>query len=369
MTQSNKNKPRWILLNPGPVNVTGRVRRALLKPDICHREEEFAHVLKSVRRKLLKIFGVGQTHTVAVFSGSGTTALEAMLSSFAKKDEKILVLSNGVYGDRMKLILETHDTPVQVFSSQTGDFPNSEKIEALLQNDSSIHAIAMVHHETSTGMLNPIETVGRLAKKYHKLFLVDAISSLGAERIDFKKVPMDACAGTSGKCLHGLPGVSFVILSKDAVQRLKGEKPKTLYLDLLNTLKLEEKNETPFTPAVQIFYAFHEALDELSEEGLSRRIQSYRQKSELLERGFADMRLRFLIEKRFRSHVLTALWTPPAISYDKLHMALKKKGFVIYAGQSHLKGKIFRVSNLGNVKTSDLKRFLFHLKRIIHGSR
>jgi len=365
MTTATRNSRPWILLNPGPVNVTDRVRQALLKPDICHREEEFFTLLRSVRQKLLKIFKIQDTHTVAVFSGSGTTALEAMLSSFARMHQAILVLSNGVYGDRMKTILEIHGTPVRVLSSEAGGFPALGKIETLLKNDASIHAVAMVHHETSTGMLNPLREVGRLAKKYKKTFIVDAISSLGAEKIDFKKDSIDILSGTSGKCLHGLPGASFVILSKKTVQNLKRQRPKTLSLDLLSTLEAEEKDDTPFTPAVQIFYAFHEALEELIQEGLNHRIEDYAKKNALLENGFVRLNFAFLVKKKYRSHVLTALWLPPALSYVKLHDALKKQGFVIYAGQSELKGRIFRVSNLGDIKRSDLKRFLSVLRKIL----
>ena len=153
----------------------------------------------------------------------------------------------------------------------------------------------MAHHETSTGMLNPIAAVGALAKKYNKTFLIDAISSLGAEKIDFKKYGVDFCAGTSGKCLHGFPGVSFVILSKKEAQKLKNQKRRTLCLDLSSTLQWEDKAETPFTPTVQIFYAFNEALDELREEGLTNRIKDYAQKSALLEEGFIELGLQFLV--------------------------------------------------------------------------
>ena len=357
---------RWVLLNPGPVNVSERVRRALLAPDLCHREAEFGSLLERIRKKILKIFKIEKTHTIALFTGSGTAALEAMLCSFADENKKILVLSNGVYGQRMRAILETyHRTPVITLSSPWGDFPPEKRIENLLKNDASIHAIAMVHHETSTGRLNPLARIGALAKKHKKIFLVDAVSSLGAEKIDFVKNGIGALAGTAGKCLHGFPGVSFVILSKKAVLLLKQKKPRSLYLDLLNTLQHQEKKDVPFTPAVQLFYAFHEALDELAQEGLSRRIRDYAGRSALLDSGFRKLGLRFLIDREHRSHVLTALWTPASISYEALHSRLKKHGFVIYAGQSELKGKIFRVAHLGCLGRQDLKNFIFHLARAI----
>ncbi len=355
----------WILLNPGPVNVTERVRRALLQPDLCHREKEFSDLLSSVRYKLLKLFNIEKSHTVAVFSGSGTTALESMLSSFAGNNKKVLVLTNGVYGDRIQSILEIHHTPVKKLSAPLGDFPKLSDIESVLKQDHAIHAIAMTHHETSTGMLNPLADVAKLAKRYGKIMLVDAISSLGAEELPIGELGLDYVAGTSGKCLHGFPGVSFVMVKKTEVPKLDKQKQKTLYLDLLMTLQMEEKHDVPFTPVVQIFYAFEEALKELAQEGLSNRIRSYAQKSTLLERGFMSHCLSFLVSQPFRSHVLTALWTPQFISYAKLHDELKSKGFIIYAGQSGLKDKIFRVSNLGNVTPQDLHRFLSELGTLL----
>ena len=161
-------KKKWVLLNPGPVNVTARVRRSLLGPDLCHREKEFALVLSSIRKRLLSLFGIAKTHTVALFTGSGTAALEAMLSSFAEKDKRVLVLSNGVYGERMRKTLELHDSPVLALSSGIGGFPPLDKVESLLRSDKRIHAVALVHHETSSGMLNPLSEVSKLAKKYKK---------------------------------------------------------------------------------------------------------------------------------------------------------------------------------------------------------
>ncbi len=350
-------------MNPGPVNVTERVRRALLGSDLCHREKEFSVLLKGIRKKILKIFGIQKTHSVAVFTGSGTAALEAMLSAVVQKNKKVLVLSNGVYGERIQYILETHGSPVKCLASDLGSFPKLKTIEEALKNDSSLHAVAMVHHETSTGMLNPLAEVGAIVKKHKKTFLVDAVSSLGAEKIDFERWGIDFCAGTAGKCLHGFPGVSFVIVSKRASEKFGGQKAKTLYLDLFGTLKAEEKGDTSFTPAVQLFYAFNEALDELSDEGLLKRMKKYREKNARLENGFSSLGVRFLVPKERRSHVLTALWMPASLSYSQLHEKLKKEGFIIYAGQSFLKDKIFRVANLGDVSLKNIDRFLSALKK------
>jgi 2-aminoethylphosphonate-pyruvate transaminase len=350
-------------MNPGPVNVTERVRKALLGPDLCHREEEFSTLMSGMRRKMLRLFGVAQTHTVALITGSGTAGLEAMLGSFAEKGKKVLVLSNGVYGERMRKVLELHGTPAHVLNATPGDFPAFDRIESFLTRDRSIHGVAMVHHETSTGMLNPLAGVTALAKRHQKTMLVDAVSSLGAEAIDMKDIGF--LAGSAGKCLHAYPGVAFVFVSKAEAAKLRHKHPSSLYLDLHNTLSLEEKDDTPFTPAVQLFYALDAALDELAEEGLSRRIRTYAERSALLEQGFMELGLRFMVTRERRSHVLAALWLPQGVNYERLHSELKKAGFVIYAGQSKFAGRIFRVSNLGDMPEEDLRRFLKTLRQVL----
>ena len=350
-------------MNPGPVNVTNKVRSALSRPDICHREKEFSSLLSDIRKRLLQIFRAEKTHTAALFTGSGTAALESMLSSFVHQNKKTLVLENGVYGERIRDILKLHRVPVRSMRSAVGRFPSLTEIENILRSDRSIGAVAMVHHETSSGMLNPQADVARLARRHNKIFLVDAVSSLGGEKIDLRSI--DYLAGSAGKCLHGYPGVSFVIVSKKEAFKNRAESSRSLYLDLWNTLRWEESHDTPFTPAVQLFYAFDEALKELKVQGLKKRILLYERRCRLLEEGFQKLGLRFLIEKKFRSHVLTALWIPDGLTYKKLHDSLKKQGFVIYAGQSRLAKKIFRVSNLGDMSEADIRRFLSALGKIL----
>lgn len=349
-------KKRWVLLNPGPVNVAHKVRGALLGPDLCHREPEFERLLKSIRRKLLHIFGIAKTHEAAILTGSGTLAVEAMLTSYAGPKRKVLVLSNGVYGERLEEILKSRSLPSVSLKSSLGSFPSLEAIETALKKDKSIEAVAMVHHETSNGMLNPLESVGRLAKKYRKVFLVDAVSSLGAEAIGFKNI--DFLAASSGKCLHAYPGAAVVLVSIKESRRL-------VRTGVYTDLSLYLGNEPPFTPAIQLFYAFDAALSELSKEGLDRRIRNYAKKSALLQKGLKDLGISFLVPEGSRSHVLTSAWLPEGTSYENLHSRLKKKGFVIYAGQSSLKNRIFRVSNLGEVSESDLRRLLKELRGMI----
>ncbi len=347
-------------MNPGPVNVTAGVRKSLLGPDLCHREPEFLSLLERIRFKLLKIFGISKTHNAAILTGSGTLAVEAMLSSYGNPRRKILVLSNGIYGERLAEILRAHKIPHKILQSPIGSFPPAKAIEACLRQDKKIRAVTMVHHETSSGMLNPLETVGRLVKKKGLVFLVDAVSSLGAEKIDFKNWGIDFLAGSAGKCLHAYPGVSFVLASKKQ-SRLIVKGNSSVYMDLARALG---SNDPAFTPAVQLYYAFDAALDELIQEGLTRRIQNYAAKSAVIQQGLDRAGARLLVPQESRSHVLTAAWLPPSLPYRTLHERLKKEGFIIYAGQSSLKGRIFRISNLGDINFSDLKRFLSIFNKI-----
>lgn len=356
---------KYILLNPGPVNISERVRRALLKPDLCHREKEFSLLLNGVRQKLLKAFGIEKTYTACFFTSSGTGALEAAISSSVSKNGKILIIDNGVYGERISRIASIHGINKKVLFYPLATAPILFDIEKALKTERSIEAIAMVHHETSTGMLNPLHEVGRLSKKYKKVFILDAISSLGGEALDLEKGDVAICAGTANKCIESTPGVSFVLIKKTLIRKLETYPKRTLYLDITSNLKEQEKGGTPFTPSVQSFYALDSALDELLKETVKKRAARYRGLNRLLRNSFKGLGLKFLIKEKYLSNTLTALYLPKGISYQKLHDTLKRKGFIIYAGQSKLKKKIFRVANMGQLTKEEMERFLAALKKLL----
>ena len=353
---------RQILMCPGPVNTSQQVKAALSGPDVCHREPEFTHLLQTTRAKLLHALGLDGRYTVAVIGGSGTAALEAAVCSSLDPGRKLLVINNGVYGSRIAQMARLHQLPLTEIRSPLTERPDLNRIAAALKRDRDIGTLAMVHHETSTGLLNPVEAVGDLTKKYHRRFLVDAISSLGAERLECAKHNVGLCVGSTGKCLHGAPGLSFVLCSQEEISRIMKLKARSLYLNLAIHLKSQEAGDPPFTPAVHLVAAFHAALDELLREGLKTRIARYRQRAVFLRAGFKKLKLKFLLDEKLLSNSLTALSVPPETTYPRLHDSLKKAGFVIYAGQSELKNKIFRVAHMGQLLQGELKEFLKALK-------
>ena len=356
---------RTVLLNPGPVNVTERVRQALLKPDLCHREAEFSDLLGSIRSKLVRIFGIGLEFDAVLVTGSGTAALEMAVCSCLSEGKTMLVICNGVYGDRIATMVKTHGLNQISLTYDWGQPPEVSDVEQALKQHPDIEVVALVHHETTTGLINPVQDIGQVVRKHKRRFLVDSISSLAGDPLDFNRAGVDFCVGTANKCLQGLPGVSFVLVRKSELPRLEAIPERSHYFNLYKNHQAQENGETLFTPAVQVYYAFDAALDELLEESLGKRMQRYSQAAQLLRKGFQEMKLEFLIPEPHRSNTLTALKLPEGISYPSLHGQLKKKGFVIYAGQKKLSESIFRIANMGDITTEEFHNLLDALRDCI----
>jgi len=360
---------RTVLLNPGPVNVTERVRQALLKPDLCHREKEFSDLMRSIRSKLTRAFKINIQYIPVLVTGSGTAALEMAVSSCLSENRAILVIRNGVYGERIAAMAEAYRLNTLCMDYPWGEPPKLFEVEQALKQNPDIEVVALVHHETTTGLLNPVHEIGQLAKKYNKRFLVDSISGLAGDELDFQRAEVDFCAGTANKCLQGLPGVSFVFVRKTELPRLEVIPERSRYFNLVQNLKAQEKGDTLFTPAVQIHYALDAALDELIEETVHKRIRRYAEAARMLREGFREMGLKFVVDEKYLSNTLTALKLPEGLTYKPLHAYLKKKGFVIYAGQKQLSDSIFRIANMGDITQEEFQALLDTLKNFLAGSR
>ena len=331
-------------------------------PDLCHREKEFSDLMAAIRSKLLKAFDIEEEYTSVLVSGSGTAALEMAVSSSLTPGRSMLVIQNGVYGERISKICEIYQFRQHTIKLKWGEPPNLEDIENELKQNPDIEVVALVHHETTTGLLNPLEKVGELVQRYKKIFLVDCISSLAGDEVNFNSI--DIAVGTANKCLQGFPGVSFVLFREKELQRLRKIPERTLYFNLTGYHQAQEAGGMLFTPAIPAHYALDVALDELIEETVAGRVQRYADAAKFLRAGFEDLGLEFLIAEGWRSNCLTGLRLPKGMSYEKLHGALKGNGFVIYAGQGNLSDNIFRVANMGDITQEEFERFLQTLKNI-----
>jgi len=355
---------KTILLNPGPVNTSPRVQQALLRGDLCHREKECSSLLEDISRKLLQAFTPLGGYQVALLSGSGTAAVESTVSSCLTPGKKMLIINNGVYGDRICKMAKAYNLPFIEFQSSWLTPPDLKGIEQALAQDASIEVVAMVHHETSTGLLNPVKEIGQLTHQYGRLLLIDSVSGLGGESIDLSGSHITFCPGSANKCIQGFPGLSFVLIQQDQIERLGTLPKRSLYLSLSTYLQIGDA-AIPFTPAIQIAYALSEALDELLEEGVKKREARYHLASQILREGFTRLQFKFLLNESLRSNTITSLYLPPNTSYPGLHHALREKGFVIYAGQGKLQTEIFRVANMGHLVQEDFESFLLTLESIL----
>jgi len=353
---------KMVLLNPGPVMISQNVRKSLMMPDICHREKEFFEVLRRVRGKIVKMCGGNEKYSSVVFTGSGTASLEAVTALLSNVDGKILIINNGTYGERIKKMALTYGAEIKEIKFDLDKPISVEAVAKVLKADKSIKVVAVIHHETTTGMLNPLHEVGVLAKKYGKILFVDSISSVGAEKLSMVNDNIDFCVGDPNKCIQSVPGVSFVCFKKSTLERFRKKPRKVFYLDLIGLYDFQEKDDTPFTPAVQAIFTLDAALDELLKEGVARRRARYAARARELRNGMVSLGFESYLPLELYSSTLASFRLPADITYEELHDELKKRGFVIYAAQAMLGNRIFRVANMGEMTEQHVRSFLRNLE-------
>ncbi|HEV8473766.1 MAG TPA: 2-aminoethylphosphonate--pyruvate transaminase [Methylomirabilota bacterium] len=346
----------WILLNPGPANTSRSVRDALVMPDLCHREPECFEMMRRCREALVRLSGAGPEWAAVLFTGSGTAAVEAVICSAVPRDRALVVVDNGVYGDRMLRIARAHGIPAHAVRSDIFTPVSPADVEAALASHPEASHVALVHHETTTGLLNPVADVARVAARQGRRVIVDAMSSLFGESLDVPQEPIDFVAASANKCLQGIPGVSFVLGRRAALRALADRAPRSIYLDLHAHFTSQEADNTPFTPAVQVLHAMEQALAELAQEGVAHRVARYAENARVLREGMARLGLEALGAAAGRSNILTTFRLPPGVTYDALHDAMKRRGYVIYAGQGDIRTYGFRVSNMGTLTPRDMAR-------------
>ncbi|HIF50347.1 MAG TPA: 2-aminoethylphosphonate aminotransferase [Thiotrichaceae bacterium] len=358
-----------ILLNPGPVVLSERVRKALGKPDLCHREQEFIDLQNKIKTDLLDVYQLPADKWASiVFTGSGTSAMEAMMTSLIPSHGKVLIIENGIYGERLTKIANMHNIEHVVLHHEWGEEIDLEKLEGELRYHEELSHVAVVHHETTTGRLNNIDVISELCKKYRNVpILLDGVSSFAAEEIKFEEWNIAACAATANKCCHAVPGTSFVIANREAMQQMSATPARTLYLDLVTYLNAQDNNGTPFTQSVQTFYALAEALDELKDKGgWEKRQQQYWKLMDIVRNGLDKLNIKAYFDKEDCSCVLNAFQLPEGVNYQELHDKLKAVGFVIYAGQGGFEKSLFRISCMGEISESDMERFTDEMGKIIN---
>ncbi len=346
------------------------MRRALTAGDWCHREPEFAALVREINGTLAQVHPeLADDYEAVLITGSGTAAVEAMLASFAPDRQRTLVLANGVYGERMARMLAAHGKPHRTLTQEWTAVLPIPALERELAADRSISHVAVVHHETTTGRLNDLEAIGRICQAWGVRLLVDAVSSFGAERIAGRDWGLAAVAGTANKCLHAVPGLSFVLARRESWAN--PARTGSVYLDLHAYHRAQHGDGfSPFTQAVQVAFALREALAEHRAQGgwLARRAL-FRGRAARIHTALECQGVRTLLAPAEYSSVLWSYRLPAGMTYPRLHDALKRRGFVIYAGQGHLSPDVFRIAHMGDIGTDDLERLCAAFPAIIGGRR
>ena len=368
---------RNILLNPGPATTSDTVKFAQVVPDICPREKEFGDVMEFVSKELTNFVGSNDKYTTVLFGGSGTASVEAILSSVVA-DGTILIINNGAYGKRMCEIAEIYNlnyiefnsSPIEEISLiELGETIKTHNLESIRSDKTPISHIAVIHHETTTGILNDIKSIGSICEKYKIDMIVDAMSSFAGIPIKMDEMNIKYLASSSNKCIQGMAGISFVIANKESLEKTKNIKPRNLYLNIYKQYSYFKDNyQMRFTPPVQVLYALKQAIVEAKEETIENRYKRYKDCCKILWDGLDKLKLKKLVNEKASSMLLTSIIEPKIKGYnfDDLHEYLYNKGFTIYPGKVSSENT-FRIANIGKIYPDDMNKFIKILEEYFTG--
>ena len=351
----------YLLLTPGPLTTSKTVKEAMLS-DSCTWDDDYnLGVVQTIRQQLVSLATPAAGYTSVLLQGSGSYAVEAVLGSAIGDAGKVLIVSNGAYGARMIEMASLMGIAHRAYDCGEVARPDVAEIERVLREDHSITHIAMVHCETTTGMLNPIAEVAALARQYGKIYIVDAMSSFGGIPLDVAALNIDFLISSANKCIQGVPGFGFVIARQSELEKCKG-RSRSLSLDLYAQWRCMEDNHGKwrFTSPTHTVLAFAQALKELAEEGgVAARHSRYRHNQLKLVAGMRQLGFETLLEDAMHSPIITAFYSPMAETYRfaDFYQQLKAQGFVIYPGKVS-KSDCFRIGNIGEVYAADITGLL-----------
>ncbi|MCF6277281.1 MAG: 2-aminoethylphosphonate--pyruvate transaminase [Anaerolineales bacterium] len=367
---STNTIPNWkdkILFTPGPLTTSRSVKQAMLS-DLGSRDYTFIRLVKDIRNRLLEIGQVRKGDYEAILmQGSGTFGLEAVVSSTVPPGGKLLVIINGAYGRRIALIAKTLKIDVATLTCAEDDTPNLAEIEATLAADQTITNVAVIHCETTTGIINPIKEIGEIVKQHNKIYFVDAMSSFGAVPFSLAECGIDYMVSSANKCIEGVPGFSVILVKKETLLASEGY-ARSLSLDLLAQWRgLEKNGQFRFTPPTHALLAFHQALLELRDEGgVEGRGSRYRSNYETLINGTRAMGLREYLHPDKQGYIITSFHYPahPNFDFEKFYSRLNEKDQVIYPGKVS-KAACFRIGNIGRIFQADVQTLLAAMRETL----
>ena len=346
------------LLTPGPLTTTDTVKEEMLV-DRCTWDDDYKAVTQKIRRQLLQLGHVsGDDYTVVLMQGSGTFGVESVLSSVVGDRDKVLICSNGAYGVRMTQICDRGRIPYVHYAERYDRIPDPARVAQLLAQDPAITHVAMVHSETTSGILNDIQSVGKVVRDAGRTFIVDAMSSFGGVDIPVSDWGIDFLVSSANKCIQGVPGFSFILCRRDKLLESEG-KARSLSLDLLDQWKgMDRDGKWRFTSPTHVVLAFSKALDELEEEGgVPARQRRYTENNRLLIEKMRAMGFTPYIDGSHQGPIITTFFYPAGVSFrfSEFYAYIKERGYVLYPGKL-TDADTFRVGNIGEIYPEDMEK-------------
>ena len=357
----------YLLLTPGPLSTSETVREAMLQ-DWCTWDKDYNEgIVTPIRKGLLAIAGLDENkYTSVLLQGSGTYCVEATIGAAVGPNDKLLILANGAYGERMAEIARYYHIDHVLVSLHETELITGEVARKALDENPGITHLSMVHSETTTGLLNPIEEVGEVIRNRNVTFIVDAMSSFGGVPIDMQKTGIDFLVSSANKCIQGVPGFGFVIACKDKLAATKGN-ARSLSLDMYAQWETMEKGggKWRFTSPTHVVHAFWQAMQELNEEGgIAARYERYKKNHRTLVDGMRALGYKTLLPDASQGPIITSFYYPSAdFSFVSFYEKLKAKGFVIYPGKIS-DADTFRIGNIGDVYPEDMEALLLAIKEV-----
>jgi len=357
----------YLLLTPGPLSTSKAVKAAMLR-DWCTWDEDYNALVRNLRARLTALGTASGGYSSVLMQGSGTFAVESVIGTALPRDGKLLVAANGVYGLRIATIAQRLGIAHSVLNFGETGRAEAEEIGKALDQDPAVTHVAVVHCETTTGMLNPVEEIGAVVKRAGRTYIVDAMSSFGGIPLDAASLGAEYLISSSNKCIQGVPGFGFVIAQRQALERCAGQ-ARSLSLDLYDQWRCMEDGggKWRYTSPTHVVRAFAAALDDLEAEGgVAARHARYSANQRRLCEGMRSLGFETLLPDAHHSPIITSFLSPdsPAYSFNSFYQALKARGFVIYPGKV-TGADTFRIGNIGHVFAQDMERLLDAVRQVV----
>ncbi|MBQ7563573.1 MAG: 2-aminoethylphosphonate--pyruvate transaminase [Lachnospiraceae bacterium] len=351
---------RNVLLNPGPATTTDTVKLAQLVPDICPREREFGQIMRDFRKDILKtVHADPAVYTSVLFCGSGTINIDICLNSLLPENKRVLVINNGAYSARAVEVCRYYGLNFSELKYPVDERPDLSEIEEVLSRDPDIALVYTTHHETGTGLLNPIREIGEIVHRHEALFVVDTTSSLAMIPIDIQRDNIDFCMASAQKGIQGMAGLSFIIGKRELIEKSAEYPKRSYYCNLyLQYSFFEKTGEMHFTPPVQTVYAARQALSEYFAEGEQAKWERHQRVFSAIHRGLDRLGFQDVIRREWQSGLVVAVRYPndPAWDFEKVHDYCYERGFTIYPGKID-SVNTFRLCALGAIDEQDIEDF------------